>query len=226
MVHGNICVVCKTIIQSEDDFVIHSQQHLATSSNNSTPSSNTNNHNNNNSNSNNNGANSMPCIVCRQTIGSLLELRLHARHHLQLPDHRSSPGGPQPVPAATAPPPLLPAGSPQSAAAAAAAAAVVSAVLQMRSAAAVAAAGLAGQQPFICGVCLGRFDSIESLVPRPSSGCVGSSSGYSLVCLACHERLSSSAIISGGTTPTYQVFIDLNLIFSRFLSHHCGTYFF
>ena len=55
---GNVCVICKIGLKSEDHFYLHSQEHGFQ------------------------GA-VMQCIVCRQTLASLLELQMHGRHHFQ-----------------------------------------------------------------------------------------------------------------------------------------------
>lgn len=55
---GNICVACKLSIRSEDQFYLHSQEHGFQ------------------------GA-VMQCIICRQTLASMLELQMHGRHHFQ-----------------------------------------------------------------------------------------------------------------------------------------------
>ncbi|XP_045193102.2 zinc finger protein 423-like [Mercenaria mercenaria] len=55
---GNVCVACKIAIRSEDQFYLHSQEHGFQ------------------------GA-VMQCIVCRQTLASMLELQMHGRHHFQ-----------------------------------------------------------------------------------------------------------------------------------------------
>ena len=82
VVHGNVCVVCRETMKSEDEFYAHCQQHhaaaitaaaVAASSTSAgstiTPSS-------------------IPCIVCRQTLVSALELTLHARHHYRSNQHQ------------------------------------------------------------------------------------------------------------------------------------------
>lgn len=71
VVYGNVCVVCKTTIQTEEEYIVHSQQHCNPGTQLLKPD----------------GTNqvAMSCIVCRQTLVSLLELRLHARHHFQQP---------------------------------------------------------------------------------------------------------------------------------------------
>jgi len=79
-----VCVVCRETMKSEDEFYAHCQQHhaaaitaaaVAASSSSSsaavTPSS-------------------IPCIVCRQTLVSALELTLHARHHYRSNHHHHS----------------------------------------------------------------------------------------------------------------------------------------
>ena len=53
---GDVCVVCKLVMTSEDQFYSHSQEHGLQGS-------------------------AMTCIVCRQTLSSLLELQLHGRTH-------------------------------------------------------------------------------------------------------------------------------------------------
>ena len=55
---GNVCVICKIALKSEDHFYLHSQEHGFQ------------------------GA-VMQCIVCRQTLASLIELQMHGRHHFQ-----------------------------------------------------------------------------------------------------------------------------------------------
>lgn len=55
---GNVCVACKLSIKSEEQFYLHSQEHGFQ------------------------GA-VMQCIICRQTLASLLELQMHGRHHFQ-----------------------------------------------------------------------------------------------------------------------------------------------
>ena len=55
---GNVCVICKIPLKSEDHFYLHSQEHGFQ------------------------GA-VMQCIVCRQTLASLIELQMHGRHHFQ-----------------------------------------------------------------------------------------------------------------------------------------------
>lgn len=55
---GNVCVACKISIKTEEQFYLHSQEHGFQ------------------------GA-VMQCIVCRQTLASLLELQMHGRHHFQ-----------------------------------------------------------------------------------------------------------------------------------------------
>jgi len=60
VVKGNICIVCKSVLKTKDEFLVHSQQHT------------------------HQGASSMQCVVCRQTLASMLELQLHGRHHFQV----------------------------------------------------------------------------------------------------------------------------------------------
>lgn len=55
---GNICVGCKVPLKSEDQFYIHSQEHGFQ------------------------GA-IMQCIICRQTLASMMELQMHGKHHFQ-----------------------------------------------------------------------------------------------------------------------------------------------
>lgn len=55
---GNVCVACKIPIRNEDQFYLHSQEHGFQ------------------------GA-VMQCIICRQTLASMLELQMHGRHHFQ-----------------------------------------------------------------------------------------------------------------------------------------------
>ncbi|WAR11752.1 ZN423-like protein [Mya arenaria] len=55
---GNICVACKIPIKNEEQFYLHSQEHGFQ------------------------GA-VMQCIVCRQTLASMLELQMHGKHHFQ-----------------------------------------------------------------------------------------------------------------------------------------------
>ena len=60
VVQGNMCVVCKVALKNEDAFYTHAQQHGFQ------------------------GAH-MQCIVCRQTLASMLELQMHGKHHFQNP---------------------------------------------------------------------------------------------------------------------------------------------
>ncbi|KAH3775880.1 hypothetical protein DPMN_177290 [Dreissena polymorpha] len=55
---GNVCVACKMPLNVEEQFYLHSQEHGFQ------------------------GA-VMHCIVCRQTLSSLLELQMHGKHHFQ-----------------------------------------------------------------------------------------------------------------------------------------------
>ncbi|CAI9715083.1 finger 423-like [Octopus vulgaris] len=55
---GNICVGCKIPLKSEDQFYIHSQEHGFQ------------------------GA-IMQCVICRQTLASMMELQMHGKHHFQ-----------------------------------------------------------------------------------------------------------------------------------------------
>ena len=58
VVKGNVCVICKVQIKNEEGFYTHSQQHGFQGTN-------------------------MQCVVCRQTLASMLELQMHGRHHFQ-----------------------------------------------------------------------------------------------------------------------------------------------
>ncbi len=58
VVKGNMCVVCKVAMKSEEQFYSHSQQHGFQGTN-------------------------MQCVVCRQTLASMLELQMHGKHHFQ-----------------------------------------------------------------------------------------------------------------------------------------------
>lgn len=58
VVKGNVCVVCKVSMKNEEEFFSHSQQHSFQGSN-------------------------LQCVICRQTLASMLELQLHGRHHFQ-----------------------------------------------------------------------------------------------------------------------------------------------
>ena len=62
VVKGNVCVMCKVPIKTEEQFYNHAQQHGFQGS-------------------------SMQCVVCRQTLASMLELQMHARHHFTSTDH-------------------------------------------------------------------------------------------------------------------------------------------
>ena len=56
---GNICTVCKVPIKNDEQFYAHAQQHGFQGT-------------------------AMQCIVCRQTLASMLELQMHAKHHFQV----------------------------------------------------------------------------------------------------------------------------------------------
>ena len=56
VIQGNICIVCKAAMNTEEQFYTHTQQHGFL------------------------GAN-MQCIVCRQSLSSALELQMHGKHH-------------------------------------------------------------------------------------------------------------------------------------------------
>ena len=80
VVAGNVCVVCRETLKSEDEFYVHCQQHHAAAITAAAAASSS----SNASNSTSGGgvtATSIACIVCRQTLVSALELTLHARHH-------------------------------------------------------------------------------------------------------------------------------------------------
>ncbi|ELU11801.1 hypothetical protein CAPTEDRAFT_220354 [Capitella teleta] len=62
VVKGNICVVCKVAIKSEEQFYSHAQQHGFQGTN-------------------------MQCVICRQTLSSMLELQIHGRHHFSASFH-------------------------------------------------------------------------------------------------------------------------------------------
>lgn len=72
---------CKSSISTEEQFFLHLQQH---SSINGSTSKN-NNANINNTNKNNASQLVLPtvCVICRQTLVSDMEARMHARFHLQ-----------------------------------------------------------------------------------------------------------------------------------------------
>ena len=55
---SNICTVCKVSIKNSEQFYSHAQQHGLQGTD-------------------------MQCIVCRQTLTSMLELQMHAKHHFQ-----------------------------------------------------------------------------------------------------------------------------------------------
>jgi len=81
VVHGNVCVVCRETMKSEDEFYAHCQQHHAAAITAAAVAA---------SSSSSSGAvtpSSIPCIVCRQTLVSALELTLHARHHYRSNHH-------------------------------------------------------------------------------------------------------------------------------------------
>lgn len=64
------CMHCKGTINSEEEFITHTQQHSSTNGNNA-----------------NNSTSQLVlptvCIICRQTLVSEMEARLHAKFHLQ-----------------------------------------------------------------------------------------------------------------------------------------------
>ena len=95
---GSVCVVCKVALKDEEQFFAHVQQHCAAAAAHFAS------HANNGvsgaaaavtdaaaastsgSAAANNAASAaaaMQCIVCRQTLTSMIELQLHARHHFQ-----------------------------------------------------------------------------------------------------------------------------------------------
>lgn len=55
---GNMCTMCKVPLKTEDQFYIHSQEHGFQGT-------------------------VMQCIICRQTLASMVELQLHGKHHFQ-----------------------------------------------------------------------------------------------------------------------------------------------
>jgi zinc finger protein 423 len=138
-VHGNVCVVCKATIQSEEDFIIHSQQHSSSTVHQVSPQ------NASSGAAAGHAPTTVPCIVCRQTLVSFVELRLHAKHHLQTTQQQH-----------LAPPARSPSSSHPTTPGAA----------DFRS-------------RYVCCVCLGQFDSAESVVPRAG--------GY-FVCVTCNGR--------------------------------------
>ncbi|XP_064611571.1 zinc finger protein 423-like [Liolophura sinensis] len=56
---GNVCVGCKKTLKTEEQFYIHSQEHAVQ------------------------GA-MMQCIICRQSLASMIELQMHGKHHFQV----------------------------------------------------------------------------------------------------------------------------------------------
>lgn len=55
---GNVCVLCKVALKSEEQFYIHTQEHGFQST-------------------------YIQCLICRQTLVSMVELQMHGRHHFQ-----------------------------------------------------------------------------------------------------------------------------------------------
>jgi hypothetical protein len=138
-------------MQTEEEFIIHSQQHSSTSQGASSrqvsPQSTT------GAGASNSAGHvtTMPCIVCRQTLVSFLELRLHARHHFQSQQQVL----PTPPPQGLSVPPST--------------------------------AGLRSR--YVCCVCLGQFDSADSVISRAG--------GY-FVCVACSCRDNGLVIFDAG----------------------------
>ncbi len=62
IVKGNVCVICKMAMKNEEQFYAHAQQHGFQGT-------------------------TMQCIVCRQTLASMLELQMHGKHHFQNPSN-------------------------------------------------------------------------------------------------------------------------------------------
>ena len=82
---GNVCVVCKVALKDEAQFFSHVQQHcgaaaahFAANATNGVSGAAA-----EAAAASNNPAAAMQCIVCRQTLTSMIELQLHARHHFQ-----------------------------------------------------------------------------------------------------------------------------------------------
>lgn len=146
-------------MQTEEEFIIHSQQHSSTGAQSSTPlrqvSPQTGVSGHSTSNSGAGPQTAIPCIVCRQTLVSFLELRLHARHHFQ--SQRQ----------AIQTPPLP---------------------LQALSSVSVGGARLSG---YVCCVCLGQFDTADSVIARAG--------GY-FVCVSCNSRDSGLVLFDVGQT--------------------------
>lgn len=55
---GNVCVLCKVVLKSEEQFYVHTQEHGFQST-------------------------YIQCLICRQTLVSMVELQMHGRHHFQ-----------------------------------------------------------------------------------------------------------------------------------------------
>ena len=55
---GNVCMVCKVVIKNDEQFYAHTQQHGFQGTN-------------------------MQCIICRQTLVSMIEIQMHAEHHFK-----------------------------------------------------------------------------------------------------------------------------------------------
>lgn len=71
VVAGNNCTHCKSVLSNEEQFFAHLAQH---SNNNNPPSS---------PNATSPVALPTPCVICRQTLVTNLEARIHARFHLK-----------------------------------------------------------------------------------------------------------------------------------------------
>lgn len=77
---------CKGSISNEEQFYSHIQQHSSVNGS-TTKNSNNNNTTNNNPNNKCNSSSQLVlptvCVICRQTLASEMEARMHARFHLQ-----------------------------------------------------------------------------------------------------------------------------------------------
>lgn len=59
IVQGNNCVLCKIPLKNEDQFYVHTQEHGFQGT-------------------------FMQCLICRQTLASMVELQMHGKHHFQV----------------------------------------------------------------------------------------------------------------------------------------------
>ncbi|XP_069112260.1 zinc finger protein 423-like [Argopecten irradians] len=59
IVQGNSCVLCKIPLKNEDQFYVHTQEHGFQGT-------------------------FMQCLICRQTLASMVELQMHGKHHFQV----------------------------------------------------------------------------------------------------------------------------------------------